>query len=261
MGTFLADPGMSRCLSDAADSTVVLLTQGWGWAWLSLRMGPQSDCKLAKQWAGLHGYDSQVCLCLLLSIFITPMSDCFLENSLGSTLSFLFLVIFWSRVLFTSWLNNCNGLCLRLHFTSFFLSFPICLEHLFSDQGSKSMTSHSCSLAYNSFLLPVQLNWWSSGSLSKSLLEKRSHFCWRSKSEILGSILGFARFWFWVFGKVTSHLWNITFDIYNMKEVDKAGGPEEIAESRKSPLCVRRGWYKNIFWNLYKKWSRYSYHS
>ena len=46
-----------------------------------------------------------------------------------------------------------------------------------------------------------------------------------------------------------------------MKEVDKAGGLEETAESRKSPLCVRRGWYKNIFWNLCKKWSRYLYHS
>lgn len=33
--------------------------------------------------------------------------------------------------------------------------------------------------------------------------------------------------------KAASHLWNLTFDIYNMKEVDKAGGPEEIAESRK----------------------------
>ena len=38
--------------------------------------------------------------------------------------------------------------------------------------------------------------------------------------------------------KAASHLWNLTFDIYNMKEVDKAGGPEEIAESRKiSPVC------------------------
>lgn len=184
-----------------------------------------------------------------------------LENSLGSTLSYPFLVIIWSRALFTSWLNNCNGLCLCLHFTSSFLSFPICLEHLLSNQSFKSMTSHSCSQDYNSFLLPVQLNWWSSGSLSKSLLEKRSRFCWRSRSKILGSILGFARFWLWVFGKVASHLWNLTFDIYNMKEVDKAGGLEETAESRKSPLCVRRGWYKNIFWNLCKKWSRYSYHS
>ena len=130
-----------------------------------------------------------------------------------------------------------------------------------SNQSFKSMTSHSCSQDYNSFLLPVQLNWWSSGSLSNSLLEKRSHFCRRSRSKILGSILGFSRFWLRVFGKVASHLWNLTFDIYNMKEVDKAGGLEEIAESRKSPLCVRQGWYKNIFWNLCKKWSRYLYHS
>lgn len=145
-----------------------------------------------------------------------------------------------------------------LHFTSFFLSCPICLEHLLSNQGFESMTSHSCPQAYNSFLLPVQLNWGSSGSLSKSLLEKRSHICWGSRSKISGSILGFARFWLWVFVKAASHLWNLTFDIYNMKEVDKAGGPEEIAESRKSPLCVKRGWYKNIFWNLCKKRSRYS---
>lgn len=46
MGMFLADPGISWCLSDAADRTVILLMQDRGWAWLPLRMGRRVTASL-----------------------------------------------------------------------------------------------------------------------------------------------------------------------------------------------------------------------
>lgn len=80
-----------------------------GWPWLPLGMDPQGYYKLLKQWASLRGYDSWSRL-WLVSCFQPPLLRSLiassLENSLGFTLSSPFLVLFWSRVLLTSWPNS-----------------------------------------------------------------------------------------------------------------------------------------------------------
>lgn len=261
---FLAGNGMSWCLSDVADGTAILLMEGWGKALAFSRNGATEGlpaCETASQppWLRQSGLSLTVS-CSQPSLPQNPIASS-LENSPGSTLSSPFLLLFWSRVLFTSWPNNCNGLCSGLHFTSFSL-FQFVLNTYFQAKAPKTWL-HTPAPRPTMAFCPAQLNLQSSTSLSKSLLVKRSHFCWRSRSKTLGAILGFAKFWLWAFGKVASALWNINFDIYKTKDVDRAGGPGDMAESGKSllRLCVKWGLYKYIFWNLGKKRSRYSYHS
>lgn len=118
---FLAGKGMSWCLSDVADRAAILLMEGWGKALAFSRNGATEGlqaCETASQppWLRQSGLSLTVS-CSQPSLPQNPIASS-LENSPASTLSSPFLLLFWSRVLFTSWPNNCNGLCSGLHFTS-----------------------------------------------------------------------------------------------------------------------------------------------